>query len=146
MKHILILIISCFSITSWGQDSDSNNYVSIHTDERLNTVVNTKPTTTNKSGFVGRMKGFRVQIYSGNDRTKANQAKMEFMKAFPGVRSYITYHTPQFKVRVGDFKTRQEAGELYHKTSAKFNPCMIVPDVVNINSVRKPKEENKNDD
>lgn len=146
MKQLFLLLLTCLSFSVWAQDSDTNNYVSIHTDERLNTVVNTKPAPSNKTGFVGRAKGFRVQIYNGNDRKKAAQVKLDFMKANPGIRSYITYHNPQFRVRVGDFKTRQEANDLYKKVTAKFNPCMIVPDIVNINTVRKVKEEEKNDD
>ena len=68
------------------------------------------------------------------------------MRAFPGVRSYLVYNNPQFRVRVGDFKSRREAMDLYNKVSGKFNPCMIVPDVVNINTVRKNKDNDNEDD
>jgi hypothetical protein len=144
MKNALVLFLIFLGYTAIAQKADTG-YVNIHADQRLAVVVN-KPTNTNRA-FIGKARGFRVQIYNGNDRKKASQAKLEFMKAFPGVRSYLIYNNPQFRVRVGDFKSRREAMDLYNKVSGKFNPCMIVPDVVNINTVRKNKDnDNEADD
>lgn len=117
-----------------------SNTVHVNADPRLALVVN-KP--VQKNGFVGKIRGFRVQIYNGNDRKKANQVKLEFMKSFPGVRSYMIYNNPQFRVRVGDFKTRGEAAILFKKASEKFNPTMIVPDVINYAEPRKPQTTTK---
>lgn len=79
----------------------------------------------------GKRSGFRVQIYNGNDRKQASQAKVAFMKQFPNVRSYLTYNSPQFRVRVGDYLTRKEALDMFEKLSETFVPCMVVPDMVN---------------
>ncbi|KAA5536124.1 SPOR domain-containing protein [Taibaiella lutea] len=139
MKHLftlLFLLISLMGKAQTSHDAASDSVtVHINADPRLALIVN-KP--VQKSGFVGKIRGFRVQIYNGNDRKKANQSKLDFMKAFPGVRSYLIYNNPQFRVRVGDFKTRGEAMQLFNKASLKFNPCMIVPDVINYATPRKP--------
>jgi hypothetical protein len=139
MKHFLtflFLFVSVIAKAQTGHDAVSDSVtVRINADPRLALVVN-RP--VQKGGFVGRIRGFRVQIYNGNDRKKANQAKLDFMKSFPGVRSYLIYNNPQFRVRVGDFKTRGEAMQLFNKASQKFNPCMIVPDVINYATPRKP--------
>src|SRR4051812_36635813 len=55
------------------------------------------------------MPGYRIQIYFGPDRTKASEIKTEFRKDHSDIESYLVYHQPNFKVRVGDFKTRLEA-------------------------------------
>ena len=144
MKNALVLVLIFLGYSAIAQQADTGS-VNIHADQRLAVVVS-KPTNTNRA-FIGKVRGFRVQIYNGNDRKKASQAKLDFMRAFPGVRSYLVYNNPQFRVRVGDFKSRREAMDLYNKVSAKFNPCMIVPDVVNINTVRKNKDnDNEGDD
>lgn len=142
MKYILFLLFLCPAVLVQAQNADSG-YVNIHADPRLAAVVN-KPANTNR-GFIGKVRGFRVQIYNGNDRKKASATKLDFMRMYPGVRSYMVYNSPQFRVRVGDFRTRKEALEMYNKVSSRFSPCMIVPDIVNINTVRKNKD-NSNDD
>ena len=144
MKNALVLFLVLLGYSAIAQKTDTG-YVNIHTDQRLAVVVN-KPSNVNR-GFIGKVRGFRVQIYNGNDRKKASQAKLDFMRAFPGVRSYLVYNNPQFRVRAGDFRSRKDAMDLYNKASAKFNPCMIVPDVVNVNTVRKNKDnDNEADD
>ncbi|MBL7711914.1 MAG: SPOR domain-containing protein [Chitinophagaceae bacterium] len=89
------------------------------------------------SGSIHSGKGFRILIYSGTDRNKANQTKADFMRKHPGKRVYMTYSLPQYKIKVGDYTSRQEANELYRQLSGVYSPCMVVPDIVEINTFRK---------
>jgi len=131
MKYLFILLFLIGGFLSNAQSAsnalDTMSNVKINADPRLALVVN-KPV---QRPFVGRVKGYRVQIYNGNDRKEANDIKIKFMKAYPGVRSYLVYNNPQFRIRVGDFKGRREAAQLQRQLSGIFNPCMIVPDVIN---------------
>lgn len=141
----MISLLTSLSLRAQEQDT---GYVNIHADVRLALVV--KKPVSNKI-FIGKVRGFRVQIYNGNDRKKASQAKVDFMRQFPGVRSYLVYNNPQFRVRVGDFTSRKGAMDLYNKVSGTFNPCMIVPDLVNVNTAKnknkdKVKETTEEDD
>ena len=58
------------------------------------------------------------------------------MRRFPGVRTYMTYVQPQFRVKVGDYRTREDALEMYRQASQLYNPSMIVPDIIVINTLR----------
>ncbi|MNS41534.1 Sporulation related domain protein [compost metagenome] len=82
-------------------------------------------------------KGYRIQIYSGPDREKAKSVKIDFMKRFPSVRSYITYASPYYRIRVGDFRSRQEAGEFYRYLGQSYT-VMIVPSLINNRIPPKP--------
>ena len=56
--------------------------------------------------------GFRVQIaaFSGaNSKTSAFDLRDRFMLDYPTVQAYIVFDEPNFKVKVGDFRTRLEA-------------------------------------
>src|SRR5690606_26325158 len=88
-----------------------------------------------------RAKGVRIQIYSGPDRDKANQIKMSFMKNYPGIRAYLMYVAPNFRVRVGDFKSRSDAMELYNQLVNNFKSVMIVPDMVTITPPKRQADE-----
>ncbi len=79
-------------------------------------------------------KGFRVQIYSGADRERAINIKTEFMRNFPGVRTYLIYVSPTFRVKVGNYRTRAEAMSMYRQAKEIYSPCVIVPDNITINT------------
>lgn len=136
------------SAISFGQSIDSNNKaVALISDPRIHVVSsftesekqNITLANNNKiqSGSIRSARGYRVIIYSGIDRTKANNTKADFMRRNPGVRVYMTYALPQYKIKVGDFSTRNEANELYRQLSGLYSPCMVVPDIVEINTFRK---------
>ena len=56
--------------------------------------------------------GYRVQIasFSGtNSKTSAFNLREQFTADYPMVQAYIVFDEPNFKVKVGDFRTRLEA-------------------------------------
>lgn len=76
--------------------------------------------------------GYRVQIYCGPDRNRALKIKADFMRQFPGVPTYFLYTLPVYRIKVGDYKRREEAQGVYNEASGSYSPCMIVPDKINI--------------
>src|SRR5688500_11636620 len=68
------------------------NGVIIHADPRL--AILEKKHHNVHIGTIRSGRGFRVQIYNGNDRTIATETKIDFMRRFPGVRTYMTYVQP----------------------------------------------------
>jgi hypothetical protein len=133
----------------WGQTKVSydttnapKNGVQLFSDYRLAILNSYKEpakviTNNSVSGSIHSGKGFRVLIYSGTDRFKANATKSDFMRRHPGMRIYMTYALPQYKIKVGDFTSRQAATNLYTELSSQYSPCMIVPDIVEINTLKK---------
>lgn len=155
IRHLYIFLLLCVATTVQAQkkpvadttDEIQNTNTILHADARLDIITKKTKHTGGGSGiYSGR--GYRVQIYAGNDRSKAAKTKIDFQRRFPGVHAYMTYVSPQFRVKVGDFRTRGEAQEMYSKLSTIFNPCMIVPDIVvyrNINT-HKEKDDRSNTD
>lgn len=139
----LLCFITCGTTVSAQQETDTASAplvgVTIHADSRLALLTATSKTKANaggRSGMIRSGRGFRVQIYNGNDRVKATRMKLDFMRRFPGVRTYMTYIQPQFRVKVGDFRTRGEAQKLYQQLGNLYSPVMIVPDIIVINTLR----------
>jgi hypothetical protein len=147
----IFVLATCtlFCSTAWSQTKVSydtakpiSNYTRLFVDPRLSLLsLYKEPTKTinpnSISGSIHSGKGFRVLIYSGTDRLKANATKSDFMRRYPGVRIYMTYAVPQYKIKVGDFTSRQSANNLYNELSNQYSPCMIVPDIVEINTLKK---------
>jgi hypothetical protein len=79
------------------------------------------------------MPGYRIQIYSGPQRNKANEIKALFYDKYPNYGSYVIYQQPNFKVRVGDFVTRLEAYKLLKEIETEYETVYMVRDEIKIN-------------
>lgn len=89
----------------------------------------------------GRMAGFRVQVFSDNNaRTAKNEARSKqrtISSRFPQYQTYVMYTSPYWRLKVGDFRTQQEANnaadELRKAFPAYSKEIRVVRDRVNIN-------------
>lgn len=79
--------------------------------------------------------GFRVQICteSGNNaRDVANGEKARFYNKYEGKKAYLVWDTPNFKVRVGDFKNRLEATLYWKQIVEDFPASYVVMDEIKL--------------
>jgi hypothetical protein len=111
----------------------------IHTDPRLKLVVDKHKGSQRGGIYSGR--GFRIQIYYGNDRAQAIQRKLDFMRRYPNIPTYMSYVQPQYRVKVGNFSSREDALDMYRQCISLYGACMIVPDVVVINTLNNQQDD-----
>jgi hypothetical protein len=102
-------------------DSLSGASVKIHQDERIDRAVSEKGSGAKTTATAN---GYRVQVFSSNvQRTAKNEAfkiERELRESFPELGVYVNYTSPFWKVRVGDFKTLQEAQDLRYEIVKLF--------------------------
>ncbi len=57
--------------------------------------------------------GYRVQVFDDNNprtaRSQANAKRQQLAARFPEFRAYVTFNSPYWCVKVGDFRSRSEA-------------------------------------
>lgn len=63
----------------------------------------------NEKGTWGTALGFRIQIFSGSSRNEAYAIQARFQQRYENINTYITYTQPNYRVKVGDFRSRSEA-------------------------------------
>ena len=86
------------------------------------------------------MRGFRIQAYVGNNqqvsRNQALTRRDAIRNAFPEHRTEEIFTSPFWRVRVGDFETRDEADEAMREIRRRFpafgHELSVVPDDVRI--------------
>ncbi len=94
-------------------------------------------TEGNVSYIVSR--GYRIQIFSGNNQrlakaeatSKANKVKMEM----PELLTYVTFQSPFWKLRVGNYRTSEEANAALLQLKQNFpswKEMFIVSDIIKI--------------
>ena len=72
--------------------------------------------------------GYRVQIasFSGtNSKNNAFNLRDRFMEDYPNAQAYIVYDEPNFKVKVGDFRSRLEAYAFLQEIKEFYKGYMI---------------------
>jgi len=85
-----------------------------------------------KSEQATSLDGYRVQIFSGSDRKDAYDAQAKFQEKYPGIGTYLTYRSPDFKVRIGDFRSRLEAEKMVQELKTRFTGLFIIPEKINL--------------
>jgi hypothetical protein len=86
--------------------------------------------SVNAGGAYTSNYGYRLQVYSGTSRNAAYAAQAKFNSEYPEIRSYMTYHEPYFKVKVGDFRTRLEAEKMKAALQSVFQAMFIVSEKI----------------
>jgi hypothetical protein len=79
--------------------------------------------------------GFRVQIFfdSGNNsRQAAENTQSKFRAKYSSIPSYLTFREPNFRIRVGDFRTRHEARGFMRQIQAEYPNAFVIKDEINI--------------
>lgn len=93
--------------------------VLFHQDPRIELLIN-----ENKSSGTKELQGFRVQVFSSNaQRTAKDEAfriEQRLVQAFPSHKVYVTYTSPFWKVRLGDFIDQESAKEFTEELLQKF--------------------------
>jgi hypothetical protein len=74
-------------------------------------------------------KGYRVQIFLGDRRT-AEDTKRTFLQKNPDIPAYLSWLAPNFRLRVGDLRTRLEAERLLRDLRVTYPGSYIVPDEI----------------
>lgn len=104
----------------------------IHQDPRIDTLLmKQRQIRTNDS----TIDGFRVQIFMGlgnNALHLADSVKSLFVEAYPDVPTYLIFRQPYYRLRVGDFRTRLEAENLYQQLKNDFKDSFVTADRIEL--------------
>lgn len=114
MKRItLILTLMLCAVTVAAQSRNYNSrkagIITITGDKEVERLVE-KHVAFNE--MLNTIPGYRIQIASlsgPNSKQQAFSLKERFLSVFPELQVYIIFDEPNFKIKVGDFRTRLEA-------------------------------------
>lgn len=92
--------------------------------KRLGTQEHTADEESGQRVATGKMAGYRIQVFSDNNpRTAKSEARgraRNINARYPQYRSYVSYHSPFWRVRIGDFRTEQDAQEAAQEIRKTF--------------------------
>ncbi|MGQ1910920.1 hypothetical protein ACT3CE_14175 [Marinifilum sp. RC60d5] len=132
--------IKAQDISKYENSDDSLGLVNIFQDERVKELLKTDSIINSKQQSFS---GYRIQIFLGGstDKEKAFEIKKEFKELFPQERAYVVYTAPDFRVRVGNFRSKLECIELYKACLDFFPNCYPVKTEIMFSDLVPVKEE-----
>ncbi len=134
MKRVLTFIVIFISICAKGQNTGSsgNTEINIIQDQKVNELVD-KHIKLNKDHKI--IYGYRIQIFfdSGiNSKARAFAVKSDFMAQHPNSEEvYVLFQEPNYKVRVGDFRTSLDAQGFLSTIKNEYPNAFVVADEIN---------------
>lgn len=69
--------------------------------------------------------GFKIQIYYGSEK-ECYEIKDEFTSLFPEIPTSIIFSTPQWKLQVGEYRTRLEADKNIQAIKKEYPSAIVL--------------------
>jgi SPOR domain len=129
MKKLVLIIspillhFSCTSKKLQQSKTSSATYIPPTPPKRTATYRSPKPKidTTNIAAFTTvQMPGWRIQLKPTDNKNKMLSTRTTLISSFSQHKIYTVYHSPFYKMRVGNFKLKADAARLKAKLQAKF--------------------------
>lgn len=156
MKSILVVLILFLANQTWAQtdsippvkpevnfleklsqpDSITGGKVILHGDPKIEQLLKLNLSINKKERA---FQGYRIQILSTSsynvniDTLKSYTQKFE--EEFPDIRAYLQYTDPDFKIRVGNFRTRVEAIPALKRIRKKYAGAYPVKTMIYLNEL-----------
>jgi hypothetical protein len=132
MRYFLLIALSLITTTLLAQDTTS---VVVHKDPRVDLLLK-KQSDVNlaiRRASSRTAKGYRLLVINTNKRDEAIAAKTKVYTNFPDMKAYLVYQSPYFKLKAGNFRTRDEAQQ-YQKILSAYFPkgVFIINDTIEV--------------
>ena len=138
MKQLILFTgIICLSVNGFGQTTSTDtlaNGIQVTKDARFDALVKKQFEINERANKLKDNKGFRIMVLNTNNRDEALKAKSVLLQNFPEQKPYLAYQPPYFKLKFGDFKTKEEANDYQKKLKPYFPKAglFVVPDKIEV--------------
>jgi hypothetical protein len=138
MKKLIFLVavMAVFVLPSLGQSS-TGGFVSVVQDSQVDSVLlayenirlKVMENTDNKA-----IPGYRIQIFfdsGSNSSDRARTVQEAFALLYPDIPAYVSWKAPNYRVRVGDWRTRLEAEKALQLIMIDYPNAWVIKDEIN---------------
>lgn len=114
--HIFLTFLGLFLGTNFQVRSQSK-YTG---NKEINSLLKKKRLYNKNIGI-----GYRIQLFNGSE-TRAKSIKNNFQSDFRGVYTKLVYESPDWKVQVGNYRTRLDADRALNNIKEKYSGGIII--------------------
>jgi len=118
-KVVFVFILSAFYCVEIQAQTSKNN---TNTEDKVAHLIVEKrkinPSLVSKERY-------KIQIFSGESE-KAKKTVIQFKQEFKDIDATIVFNTPNYKVWVGNFKSRMEAERNFAEIKKKYKNTLLI--------------------
>ena len=145
MKYFLWLVFIFIGYNGFAQNDSAFRTASVivHKDSRIDMLIKKQSSinTASKKIYGRTMRGYRLLVLNTSKRDEAIAAKTKIYTYFPELKAYLAYQSPFFRLKAGNFKTREEAIRYQQQMKSMFpKGVFIVNDTIEIQPVNEEEE------
>lgn len=127
MKHFVFFIL----ILGFSNLNAQEGNVEIVKDPKIESLIKQEgqiiPPATSP-----QLTGYRIQLFFDDNKSKVDEARSKFLSLHPKVDTYINYNSPNYFLKVGDFRTQMEAEKVKATIDSQFPTAFIVKEKINL--------------
>ncbi len=132
VKYFLIIIFLISGATLFSQRFFVNKNVKIYKDPRVDSLLLLHRKLNEFNLFHEEhdgLDGYRVELFfeSGNNsKSKTMAVKNEFLRRYSNVEAYVTYGSPYYRLKVGDFRSKLDAENFLQRIKRRYPAAYVV--------------------
>ena len=127
MRALFLLLTFFISLTVFSQKGD----VSITKDERIDYLIKQRglivPPATSP-----QITGYRIQLIFDSNKKLIDDSRSKIVSIYPKIDTYINYNAPHFVLKVGDFRTKQDAERIRDSLLRDFPTSFVIKETINL--------------
>lgn len=104
--------------------AESEGKINVTKDKRIDDVSKKLAGGENKIKPI--IHGYRIQIIASSDKSIVDNERGKFIASFRGTKSYIDYGVPNYKLKIGNFRTKLDAQKFQNIMKEVFPSTLIL--------------------
>jgi hypothetical protein len=132
MKNILISLSLLLTGNLMAQSDTSS--VIVQKDPRVDLLIKRQIQINEETTRDSRrnIPGFRIQVINSSDRNKVFAVKTKVYQQYPELKPYLMYQPPNYKLKLGNFRTAEEAQPYLDQLTKLFPGVYIIHDIIEV--------------
>lgn len=122
---LIILLVSCS--TTFGQEGNVN----ITKDPRIEGLIGQRSAIV-PPATAPQMQGYRVQLLFDSEKKAIDEARNKVVASNQKLDTYVSYNAPHFILKIGDFRTKQEADQVRQQYMGEFPTSFVIKELINL--------------
>ena len=136
---IILTFLSLFCVAQLRAQTDTNS-VMVYKDPRIDMLIKKQIDINEQTTRDSRRtaSGYRILVMNSNDRKRVFDAKARIYQLYPELKPYLLYQAPFYKLKVGNFRTKEEAEEYLAELSRDFpKGLFVMRDIIEVKPDRR---------
>lgn len=128
MNNIIFFLATICLLFSIQVFSQNEGKLEIQSSEKIKNIIKQKEAYNRNLKYI---KGYKIQLFNGSEQG-AYKTREDFSRMFPDIEIKIQFFSPEWKVRVGNYKNRLDADKALFEIKQAFPNAIILPAMIDI--------------